>query len=77
MTFELPPEQLGPAAWYGPEMAKRTDWAMTLEREEAEEVAAATQAFAARNADIAAMTAADFPLPRLGPKLAARLVGRF
>jgi hypothetical protein len=73
MTFELPPEQTGPAAWYGPEMAKRTEWAMPLSAPEIAEVEAATKALAAREADIAAIKAADFPLPTLGPKLRARV----
>ena len=30
MSFELPPEQTGAAAWYGPEIARRTDWQMPL-----------------------------------------------
>ncbi len=30
MSFELPPEQTGAAAWYGPEIAKRNDWMMPL-----------------------------------------------
>jgi len=30
MSFELPPEQTGAAAWYGPEMSRRDDWLMPL-----------------------------------------------
>jgi hypothetical protein len=73
MTFDLPPEQTGPAAWYGPEMAKRTEWLMPLTASEIAEVEAAAKSLAAREADIAAITAADFPLPTLGPKLKARV----
>ena len=73
MTFELPPEQTGAAAWYGPEMVKRTDWQMPLSPAEIAEVEAATKALAAREADIAAITPKDFPLPTLGPKLKARV----
>ena len=29
--FELPPEQTGEAAWYGPQMSQRTDWLMALD----------------------------------------------
>ncbi|MFI4998467.1 MAG: TauD/TfdA family dioxygenase [Reyranellales bacterium] len=54
-------------------MAKRTDWMMPLEAAEIAEVEAATQALVARDADIAAITAGDFPLPTLGPKLKARV----
>src|ERR1700739_88972 len=73
MTFELPPEQTGPAAWYGPEMVKRTDWAMPLTPTEIAEVESATKALASRTADIAATKASDFPLPTLGPKLQIRV----
>ena len=75
MTFELPPEQTGAAAWYGPEMARRTDWQMPLSPAEIAEVEAATKALASREADIAAITPRDFPLPTLGPKLKARVEG--
>lgn len=72
MTFELPPEQTGAAAWYGPDVSRRDDWLMPLSTTEVAEVEAATKALVARNADIAAITARDFPLPTLGAKLRAR-----
>ncbi len=72
MTFDLPPEQTGAAAWYGPDVARRDDWLMPLGTTEVAEVEAATKALVARNADIAAITARDFPLPTLGAKLRAR-----
>ena len=71
MTFELPPEQNNAAAWYGPEMSKRSDWAMPLTSAEVAEVESATKVLAAREADIAAIRAADFPLPTLGARLKA------
>jgi len=67
---ELPPEQHGPAAWYGPAMAARDDWVHELSAAEAAEVAAATAPLAAAEADIARIRAADFPLPTLAPLLA-------
>jgi hypothetical protein len=73
MSFELPPEQTGAAAWYGPEIVKRTDWQMPLSGAEIAEVEAATQALVARDADIAALKPRDFPLPTLGPKLKSRV----
>ncbi len=73
MAFELPPEQTGAAAWYGPEMARRNDWLMMLAPSEVAEIEQATRALAAREADIAAVTADDFPLPTLGAKLRARV----
>jgi len=72
MTFDLPPEQTGAAAWYGPDVSRRDDWLMPLGTTEVAEVEAATKALVARNADIAAITARDFPLPTLGAKLRAR-----
>jgi hypothetical protein len=75
VTFELPPEQTGAAAWYGSEMAKRTDWQMPLSPAEIVEVESAAKALASRDADIAAVTAKDFPLPTLGAKLKARVEG--
>jgi hypothetical protein len=68
----LPPEQTNCAAWYGPEMTRRDDWLMRLEAAEIAEIEAATGPLVARNADIAAIAARDFPLPTLGPKLKAR-----
>jgi hypothetical protein len=68
---ELPPEQTGPAAWYGPAMAKRTDWIVPLTPADLAEIGAAMKPLVARDADIAAIAARDFPLPTLGPKLAA------
>ena len=71
--FELPPPQAGAAAWYGPDMSRRDDWQLPLGPAEIAEIETATTALAARRADIAALTAGDFPLPTLGPKLAARV----
>lgn len=76
MPIELPPEQKNEAAWYGPEMAKRTDWLMPLSPAEIAEVEQATKALASREADIAAVTAKDFPLPTLAPRLTARVRAR-
>jgi len=73
LEFELPPEQTGRAAWYGPQTTYSSDWLMPLEPSEITEIEAATIPLAAREADIAALTSADFPLPTLGPKLKARV----
>ena len=73
MPFELPPQQTGAAAWYGPEITRREDWLMPLSPAEIAEVEIATKALASREADIAAIAARDFPLPTLGPKLKARV----
>src|SRR5262245_55725182 len=73
MSLELPPEQSGPAAWYGPDLARRDEWLMTLGPAEVAEIEAATMPLAEREADIAAITARDFPLPALGPLLQRRV----
>jgi hypothetical protein len=73
MPFDLPPEQTGAAAWYGPDLAGRGDWIMPLEVGDLAEIAAASAALAGSDTDIAAITARDFPLPNLGPKLTARV----
>jgi hypothetical protein len=73
MSFTLPLEQTGAAAWYGPEITGRDDWLMPLTSAEIAEVETATKALASREADIAAIAARDFPLPTLGPKLKGRV----
>ena len=67
---ELPPELRGPAAWRGPDMARPSDWTEPLPEAEVAELEAAAAPLAARHADIAALTAADFDLPTLAPRLA-------
>jgi hypothetical protein len=74
MAFELPPEQSGPAAWYGPEMTRREDaWLVALSPADIAEIEAAVAPLAAQQADIAAITARDFPLPTLAPRLRQRV----
>ena len=51
MSFDLPPEQIGPAAWYGPEMAKRSDWLMPLSAAEIGEIEGAIRMLVDRGAD--------------------------
>lgn len=65
----LPPEQAGAAAWYGPDMAGRTDWIATLDPAEVAEVDAVTRRLAAAEVDIAAITRDTFSLPILAPRL--------
>lgn len=73
LASELPPEQAGPAAWYGPEMSRRADWLMPLTSAEIAEIEAATARLVDRGTDIATIKASDFPLPTLAPKLRARV----
>jgi hypothetical protein len=72
-SFELPPEQTGPSAWYGPEMSRSTEWQMPLSAAEIAEVESATKKLVARDADIADIKPSDFPLPMLARKLKARV----
>ena len=68
----LPPEQAGPAAWYGPQWRGHEEWIVRLSASDLHEVEAALRAWHAQpRSDPAPMSAADFPLPNLGPRLAA------
>lgn len=67
-----PPRPLvtGPSAWRGPDLAKRPEeWIYTFSAEELGEIAAAGAPLLARDADLAGVRRADFPLPTLGAKL--------
>jgi hypothetical protein len=67
---QLPPAVTGSAVWYGPDMAKRSEWVHTLSPADIAEIEAAVRPLADAEADIARITKADFPLPKLAPKLA-------
>jgi hypothetical protein len=71
----LAPEQTGPAAWRGEDLAARDDWITRLDAADIDELMQATQAFLAQPGDpaqrLAELDAAGFPLPRLGPRLHA------
>jgi hypothetical protein len=73
MSLILPPLQTGAAAWYGPEMAARDEWLMPLASTDIREIEQAVAPLVGRDADIAAISAVDFPLPSLGAKLKARV----
>jgi hypothetical protein len=68
-TFELPPEITGPSAWYGPDMAKRTDWIEQLSDAEIAEIETATNRLIASGINPVAIRAEEFPLPSLEPRL--------
>lgn len=70
---ELPPPIIGPQAWYGPQMGKSDDWIYQLTDDDIAEIEAAAEPLVAREADIARITRADFPLPGLGQKLSGNL----
>ena len=68
----LPPEIHIPSTWDGPEIsAQEADWLAELNTNEIAELEKAAEPLLASNQNIAALTAADFPLPTLGPKLKA------
>ncbi len=70
MQTPLPPEQTGPAAWYGPEMARRQDeWLTLLTPSDISELETAAVRWNASQASLATMTAQNFPLPTLALKL--------
>ena len=68
----LPPEQLGPQAWYGPQWRDRDDWVLRLTEADVVEIEAAVGVWPwlAKGAP-APLRPELFPLPTLGPKLAA------
>jgi len=73
VTAQLPPVRIdSPAAWRAADVAPDA-WLHTLSAAEIAEVAAAARALAARDADLTALAAADFPLPTLAPRLQAIL----
>jgi len=65
----LPPEIDDASAWYGPEMTDRTDWIERLAPAEIAEVEGAAGDLAESSSDLTSISAADFPLPTLGPRL--------
>jgi hypothetical protein len=68
-SFELPAEIAGPSAWYGPQVATRTDWVHTLGDGEAAEVEAAVRRLEGSGLDPTALSREGFPLPTLGRRL--------
>jgi hypothetical protein len=68
-----PPECLNsPAAWRSGDL-RHEEWLHVLSPAEITEVEVAAKALVARSADLATLTAEDFPLPRLGERLGAIL----
>lgn len=60
----------GPSAWYGPDLAKCDDWIVAPNELQLDEIERAMRPLVEREADIARITEADFPLPTLAPVLA-------
>lgn len=66
---DLPPPVEGPQAWYGPDMAKSTDWLYQFDDKEIGEIEAAMRPFVKHEARIGQMTKDDFPLPTLSKRM--------
>ena len=64
----------GPAVWYGPEMARRTDWIRPLTAAEIAELEAAVQRLDATGIDIADIGPTDLQVP--APAAAGRQIRR-
>jgi hypothetical protein len=71
--MQLPPHISGPAAWYGRDFAARADWIELLSLAELTEIEAASRQFERIEPNWPTANAHAFPLPRLGPRLAAIL----
>lgn len=63
----------GPGVWYGRDLATRSDWIRPFSEAEIAEIEAAVAAFRKTGKSLDAITAAVFPLPRLGPVMRALL----
>jgi len=59
-----------PAGWYPDALGSEADWAAVLAPAETADVMDAVRAADARGGDIIAIRREDFPLPKLGPRLA-------
>lgn len=72
MHLAMPPGPIaGPAAWTGPEMERRRDlWLHALSPAEVAEIEAAIAAHRAAGRAMGEITAENFRLPTLGPRLA-------
>lgn len=62
---------VGPFAWRGEDLAAQQDWIVELTAAQIEELRGAGMRFLDADPDLRTVTAADFPLPRCAPALAA------
>lgn len=66
----LPPEISDASAWYGPDLKDSSDWIKLLTEAEIAEVENAANELAEQlSFDLTSISAEDFPLPTLGPRL--------
>jgi hypothetical protein len=68
-TFDLPPEIQDDSAWYGPAMARHTDWIVPFTEAEIAEMGEALQLLVASPRDLVTIRRAEFPLPKLSTRL--------
>jgi len=68
--IDVPAAICDPSAWYGPEMAQRSEWIESLSPAELAEIESATRRLLLGERDWATLTRDNFPLPTLGPRLA-------
>lgn len=68
-TTTLPPHLDTPAAWYGPDMAARSDWSETWTDAELAEIGSVSAVLAQGTQDLALLRAEDHPLPVTAPRL--------
>ena len=66
---ELPPAISDASAWFGPEVAARTDWIEPLSQDEISEIEAAGRRLMQSEIDWQTLRPEDFPLPRLERRL--------
>ncbi len=71
---ELPPAISGPSAWYGPDIASRTEWIEPLSPAEIAEIERACQPLAQAEIDWQNLRPDAFPLPALSRRL-SRILG--
>ena len=71
----LPPEVRDQSAWYGAELASRSDWIERLSERQIREIEQAVNQLDEAGADLTALTAKDVPLPTLAHTLETLLEG--
>ena len=70
MMSTLPPEICDSSAWYGPTVARQTDWTVRLSKAEIAEIDEVVQTYKQKtDCDLTTLTPKDVPLPTLGPRL--------
>jgi hypothetical protein len=65
----LPPEVTDDSAWYGSDLADRTDWIETFSHAEVDELQQAVKAIDLSKLDLVGITTENTQLPSLGPRL--------